>query len=305
MSSTIAELRVDGATELAKAVADYRTLIKDDAGKALSKAARETAFAARQLFRAQPPRPRAGRITSEALGRGFRVNPQSASYLTGMRSAEKILGGAKSGYFQVSQGPGAIRIAPVLIGRQGRIISSERKSSLKRGTLLTERLQISGARTKDLAAYRKLLTQADRSAANYEKKRARTRALLDSNRIPAGAVQLNKGNLAVIRALSLRESAARGGYLGAQFLMFRAVRGPGESVFRTRDKKLAGAVSIKADAEGNAAFAQIVGYLPGSAKIAQREGIINKALLEAARSYRADMQTKLAQRAAKQFGRAA
>lgn len=305
MSTPLVTVQIDGAAQLERAVQDYRALIKDDAGKALAKAARETTFAARKLFRASPPRPRKGSISAAAAARGFRLNSRSASYLTGMRSAEKILGGAKSGYFKVSDSSGALTATPVIVGKAGRIVAAAKNPSKSRGQLLTDRAQLSGARGKDLAAYRKLLTQADRSAATFERRRARVRRLLDENRIPSGAVQLNRGALAALRAISLRESAARGGYLGAQFLTFRAVKGVGETQFSTKDKKLAGIVSIKGDADGDAISAQIAGYLPGTAKIAQREGIVSKALLEAARAYRADMVAKLRQRASRQFGRAA
>ena len=60
MSTPLVTVQIDGAAQLERAVQDYRALIKDDAGKALAKAARETTFAARKLFRASPPRPRKG-----------------------------------------------------------------------------------------------------------------------------------------------------------------------------------------------------------------------------------------------------
>ena len=122
---------------------------------------------------------------------------------------------------------------------------------------------------------------------------------------PAGADEGVGGAVAAVRALSLRESAARGGYLGAQFLTFRKVRDIGVTDFTTKDKKLAGTVTVSGDSEGDAISAQISGFLPGTAKIAARENIVPRALLAAARSYRADMVAKIQQRAARQFGRAA
>lgn len=297
----LVSVQIDGSAELARAVQDYRALIKDDAGRALAKAARETAFAARELFRTQPPRPRRGTIASAATGRGFRFSTSSASYQTARKSADKILGEEKSGYFLIGNNAGVPTITPIIVGRSGRIA----RVGLKNGSLLTNRQQLSAARSKDLAVYRRLLTKADRTEANFEKRKTKTRALLDANRVPSGAVQLNRGALAALRTIALRESAARGGYLGSQFLTFRKVRNIGSTDFTTKDKKRAGNVTVKGDAQGDAFGATVTGYLPGSARIAQRENIVARALTAAARAYRADMLVKLRQRAARQFGRAA
>lgn len=290
---------VKNADVLDRAVEDYRALIKDDAGKTLTKATRLTTISMGKLFHEQPPRPRAGEISNEARARGFRVNPQSRSYLTGRKSADKILGANKSGYFRISTVNGVTRADPVLLGAKGRILAAGKKG--QGAVLLTDRAQLVEGRTRDLAAYRKLLTSARRSK-NFEARRARVRGALDANRIPDGAVQLNRGSLAIARAVALREKAARGGYLAAEFLTGKRVRGPGVVEFKTRDSKLAGAVEIKADPENDAIQGRISGFLEGAAKIADRENIISRGLELTAKTFRDDMIERLNRRAAHTLG---
>ncbi len=287
MNTSLVEVRLEGFPELERAVEDFRALIKDDAGKALGKAARLTTLSLHRMFREHPPRPLRGSIKSAAQARGYRINPLSRSYLTGMSSALKILGENKSGYFQVSSGSGSIRVTPVKIGKTGRVLKPGQNGG--HGALLTNRAELSPARRRDLASYRKLLTQANRGAKTYEARKARVRGYLDTNQIPSGAVQLNVGALAAIRAISIRESAASGGYLAAQFLSYKGVRSIGRTEFRTKDRKLASTVAIAADSEGDATSAIVSGYLAGSAKIAVREGIIPRAIAEAAKIYRQDI----------------
>lgn len=294
-------ISVSGLRELISAMEDYRRDIKDDSEKALTKAARETTFAMYEGFREQPPRPIKGSITRAAVSRGYRLNTLSRSYLAGYSSALRILGGAKSGYFRIDTGDGAPIASPVVLGKRGRIVRASRKYFRQRGSLLTGADQLAGARTRDRRALTKFLRTADRSESTFENKRTQLRQNLSDTSLPANAKRLNLGALAALRALQIRERAAAGGYLAAQFLTYKKVKGTiaqrsqGIRVL-TKNKLLAGEVVFETDNEGNVEKAIIVGRLPGTAAIAARHGIITRALSVAANTFRADMQKYLAAR---------
>ena len=261
MSTPLVTIQIDGMQALERAVQDYRALIKDDAGKALGKGARLVALSLHRDFRNQPPRPVSGKIRRDAEARGFRLNTESRSYVTGLASARKILGSHKSGYFRVSGG----RATPIMLGPRGRMLRPRSRS--KRATLLTKPEQLRG------------------------------------QELPADAVRLNVSALAVLRAITLREKAGAGGYLASQFLTYRRVRSIGETQFSTKDRKLAGAVSVVADSEGDAVNAQITGFLEGSAYIADRHGVIPRSLNAAKITFENDVREAVLRRGAQKFGR--
>lgn len=299
-------VKVTGAEELMAAMRDYRVRVKDDVGRAMTKAAREVAFALHSEFRKQPPRPREGSITAAAKARGYRINSLSRSYLTGYASATRILGGNKSGYFRIIDVNGVPQAVPIVLGKRGRIVRSSRKHFRQSGALLTNRAELSGARLRDLQSYRKFLTRADRSKSTFENRRTRHRQNISDTQIPDDAVSLNRGSLAAIRALQLREKAARGGYLAAQFLTYkkitRTINGQRQT-FLTKNNLLAGEVIFETDNDGKLEFISVVGRLPGSARVAAKYGIVDRAITRAARDYVADTSKYLAERAERTFSR--
>ncbi len=262
-------LQVDDSKvkSLLDAMQDYRTFIKADAGRAFIKAAREITFALHQEFRRQPPRPIEGRITAATAARGFRQNTLSRSYLSGFKSALRTLGGAKSGYFRIEKVGSAGRVIarPVQLGRRRKVILAGRKAKGQRGSLLTS------------------LAQVD-----------------NQQQIPENWRRLNATALANVNSTGYRERAGIGGYLAAQFLTYKKVKagkGTQRHTVLTKNNLLAGEVIAETDSEGNPEGFIIAGRLPGTARVAQKYGIVGKSFDGAVKNYRADMFALLAKRA--------
>lgn len=222
------------------------------------------------------------RLVTLSLHREFRKSPprptkgrisaeaESRGFRLSRRSRSFVTGLASAKKILGSHKSGYFRISegratPILIGPRGKILRPRSRS--KRASLLTNVEQLKG------------------------------------KELPADAVQLNTQALATMRAINLREKAAAGGYLSSQFLSYKGVRNIGESKFSTKDRRLAGSVIVKADAEGDAVTAQITGFLEGGARIAQREGIINRSLAGGAAIMRQDMAEAINRRGAAKFGR--
>lgn len=262
--STTLQIDTSALRPLIAAMGDFQTVMKTDGASALAHGARELTFALHQEFRRQPPRPFEGEITRSAEGRGWRVNSLSRSYLSGYTSALRTLGGNKSGYFRIVELNGRIVAQPIVLGRKRKIVTAGRKG-LSRGSLLTSASE-----------------------------------LKDSSSLPGDAVRLNVGSLAVVRALGIRERAALGGYLALQFLTYKKMRvGRGAMRHRVLAKNnvLAGEVQSNTDADGNLTAILISGHLPGTLRVAQRFGILNRVGETAARNSRAYLVRSVAKRA--------
>ena len=124
--------------------------------------------------------------------------------------------------------------------------------------------------------------------------------------MPADAVRLNVTALATARALGTRERAGLGGYLAAQFLTYRKIRqgkGPARHTVLTKNRLQAGEVIMETDDDGNLEKVLIVGRLPGTGRIAQKFGIVPKALETGATNFRTDMNVKIRERWATQIAR--
>lgn len=116
-------IQADSIAKLADVMDDYVRLTGKDASQALRKAGREVDFALYQEFRQQPPRPLKGSILAAARARGWTININSASYVTGYVAAQNMLGGIggyRTGYFRVSEGNGRIVAELVHAGPLGR-----------------------------------------------------------------------------------------------------------------------------------------------------------------------------------------
>lgn len=117
-------------------------------------------------------------------------------------------------------------------------------------------------------------------------------------------MQLNLGALAVVRAVNIREAAAAGGYLAAQFLTYKKMKsGPGRHTMLTKNNVLAGEVIMEDDNDGNLEKIIINGRLPGTSRIVERFGIVPKAITEASRMYREDMRLRLERRTQRAFAK--
>lgn len=278
---------------------EYRRDIKDDSGEALAKGGRLATLALHRELRKQPPRPIGGSIEDSARARGWRVNSLSRSYLAGYTSALRTLGGAKSGYFRmVRTGKGTLIAQPIVIGRQGRRVLAGRKNFRQRGSLLTDRRQLSAARLRDISKYRRFLTTADRNNSSFAGRQAKFRQQIADTALPPDAVQLNVGALATVRAVNIREAAGAGGYLAAQFLTYKKMKsGPGRHTMLTKNNVLAGDVIMEDDNNGALEKIIINGRLPGTSKVLSRFSIVPKAIGEASRLYRSDMRQRLERRA--------
>jgi hypothetical protein len=288
-----------------EAMAIYRREIRDDAGESLAKGGRLVTLALHRELRKQPPRPVEGSIEDAARTRGWKINSLSRSYLAGYSSALRTLGGAKSGYFRmVRTGKGTLVAQPIVIGRQGRRVLAGRKNFRQRGSLLTDRRQLSAARLRDIAKYRKFLLTADKNYSTFAGRQAKFRQQIADTSLPPDAVQLNLGALANVRAVNIREAAAAGGYLAAQFLTYKKMKsGPGRHTMLTKNNVLAGEVIMEDDNDGNLEKIIINGRLPGTGRIVERFGIVPKAIGEGARLYRDDMRLRLERRAQRVFGK--
>jgi len=300
----VLNIQTPGLNELLDAVRDYRVRVKDDMGEALAKAGRLLTYSLHRGLRRQPPRPVEGAIETAATRRGFRLNPFSRSYLAGYSSALRTLGGAKSGYFRmVRSAKGNLVAQPIVLGRQGRLVRAGRKATTQRGSLLTDRAQLSAARRRDIAKYKKFLVGADRSSATFGNRQTRFHQQIADTSLPENAVQLNVGALAAVRAINIREAAAAGGYLGAQFLTYKRMKaGPGRHAFLTKNNVLAGEVVMEDDNNGALEKIIINGRLPGTARVLARTGLSQTAISEAAANYRVDIADRLARRAARLRG---
>jgi hypothetical protein len=244
---------------------DFQTVLKKDASTALAHGARELTFALHQEYRRQPPRPREGTITTAAKTRGWSMNVLSRSYLAGYTSALRTLGGNNSGYFRIVKIGDRIQAVPLVLGKKRRLIKSGRKHFRQRGALLTSASELN-----------------------------------DSSSLPGDAVKLNVGSLAVVRALGIRERAALGGYLSVQWLTYKKIkvaRNISRSRVLAKNNALAGEVIPKTAEDGNASAILISGYLPGTLRVAQRFGILNRVGEMAARNSRAYLSKTVARRA--------
>jgi hypothetical protein len=285
---------------------EYRETIKDDQGVALAKGGREMTFALHKEFREQPPRPEDGEIESEAIKRGYKFNTLSRSYLAGFQSALRILGGAKSGLFRVTRSAKGILVAqPIVLGKRGRIILASRKHFRQRGSLLTSVKQLAPGHRKALAAYREFLAKTDRSDPRFANRARNLRNnIVNTSLLPEGTVRLNATALAAVRTIAIRERAGRGGYLAAQFILFKKMRTtPSRLAFYAKNNVMTGSVILASDGEGNVGSVTVRGYAPGTGRIAERNGIIDRAAERASIVWRADMLKKREERA-KRFAEA-
>jgi hypothetical protein len=185
-----AKVDTSSLEKLQQVVGDYVELTGKDASVALQKAAREVDFAMFDQLRNQPPRPIRGSISAAARARGFTLNVNSDSYITGYQQAVAMLGGYKSGYFRISEKDGVVSVAPVFLGAAGRIFKGKPNKRSTDHVLVTPETELD----------------------------AKARA-----GIPADAKELNLGALAVILGLKQREKAGSGGYMAAEFLTYKAL----------------------------------------------------------------------------------
>lgn len=257
--SEVVSLKIDAAPlqKLVEVIKDYQVLTGKDQSQALRKAGREVGFAMFEETRKQPPRPIEGSITAGARIRGWRTNTLSRSYLKGFAAALGTLGGNKSGYFRLINANGVVTAQPIVLGKKRRIVLAGRKNFRKRGSLL-----------------------------------ASASELIDPKSIPADAVRLNATALAVVRGYYIRERAARGGYMAAQWLTYKYVKvgkGAERKSVLAKNSQPIGEVVIETDNDGNAESILFAGRVPGTAAIAEKYGILNKAISTGADNYRRDM----------------
>lgn len=306
------EVKVYGAPALIAAMNDYRAQLGKSALQATAKASREATFALFEEFR--QVRPGQGQVAREAEARGFRMSYFTPSWDTGYKSARKILGGAKSGYFRINRSGGSPTAEPIIVGRRGAVVTASRKnlSTLSRnlatgkgprgGSLLTDWRQLRAARRKEARAYasfqRKYGSGSNGDTRGHLIAKARLAKLQKGLDIPSDAVRLNVTALANLRAVNLRDRAGRGGYLAAQFLTYKKIKATQtRASFLTKNNLNAGEVIIEDYATGPKAI--VVGRLPGTAKVAERHGIVPRALQRGANEFRRDMLKKIAERAAR------
>jgi hypothetical protein len=258
-------LEAKGLPELQAAMLEYRVRIRDDQAIAMSRAARQLARGLHEELRRVPPRPADGSILAAAKARGYRLNPLSRSYMSGYSSALRTFGANKSGYFRIEENNGIPRAVPIVLGRKRKIVLAGRKNVFQRGALLTSRAEVADAST-----------------------------------IPSDAVRLNVTALAAVRALQIRGRAGRGGYLAGQFLTWKRVKSTKSqpNVRQVMKNNITGGeVIFETDNDGALEKIIVVGRLPGTAKIAAKYGIIDRAASVAAVAMRRDMQDYLAKRA--------
>ena len=274
MSVTVIPVDPGRLMNLNVALDAWVSLIASDRSAALVKAARLLDLGMQKAFRQSPPRPNAGKITREAVARGYKMAKNTASWITGLNQAKKMLGGAKSGFFRiVDKGDGKKTAVAVGYTAKGRI-TYVKSGKLRRGANLLTSLS---GQTK------RPITQ-----------------------LPADVHRLNLQALATNRALTLREKAGAGGYISSEFLTYRKINASTKSTqFVTKDGVTVGAVTINTDDAGNPVSVVINANIPGVSEVAARTDAVNKGFDSAVETFSSDIISRLNSRFERALGKVA